>query len=326
MKNRYALLTVDTEALPKRAEEDHVRRLMWGEHEKGTAGVREMASIGNEFGAKHVFFVDMCGAYERADEIREVMAWLNADGQDVELHTHPEYLPDEFWQKNRFRVRPKLMNRYTDAGKELFLLSHFADEVAKVVKRPVRAFRAGSFRWNNLTLNTLKKLNIPLSFNNTVAAMNIGQNPCSVPLYRPFYWQNGILEVPVTEKNILPSLGKSMWGKDMWARFQYPLSLYVRYRPWWASFIPYSVSKRDGFLVCLIHSWSLLYWDENGFATYKDDRRLEGYRRLLRTLSRDYDIITTKDLLDLVERGEIVPDKAPEETVAQPSSVSPLGR
>ena len=115
MKNRYALLTVDTEALPKRAEEDHVRRLMWGEHEKGTAGVREMASIGNEFGAKHVFFVDMCGAYERADEIREVMAWLNADGQDVELHTHPEYLPDEFWQKNRFRVRPKLMNRYTDA-------------------------------------------------------------------------------------------------------------------------------------------------------------------------------------------------------------------
>lgn len=325
MKNRYALLTVDTEALPKRAQADHVRRLMWGEHEKGTAGVREMASIGNEFGAKHVFFVDMCGAYERADEIREVMTWLNADGQDVELHTHPEYLPDEFWKKNRFRVRPKLMNRYTDAGKELFLLSHFADEVAKVVRRPVRAFRAGSFRWNNLTLNTLKKLNIPLSFNNTVAAMNIGQNPCSVPMCRPFYWQNGILEVPVTEKNILPSLGKSMWGRDMWARFQYPLSLYVRYRPWWASLIPYSVSKRDGFLVCLIHSWSLLYWDENGFATYRDDKRLEGYRRLLRTLSRDYDIITTKDLLDLVERGEIVPDKVPEETCAQPSDAGPQG-
>lgn len=318
--NRYALLTVDTEALPKRAETDHVRRLMWGEHEKGTAGVREMASIGNEFGAKHVFFVDMCGSYARRDEIREVMTWLNADGQDVELHTHPEYLPDEFWQKNRFRVQPKLMNKYTDAGKEHFLLSHFADEVAKVVKRPVRAFRAGSFRWNHITLDTLKKLNIPLSFNNTVAAMNIGQNTCSVPVYKPFYWPNGILEVSVTEKNILPNI-----GRDMWARFQYPLSLYVRYRPWWASFIPYSVSKRDGFLVCLIHSWSLLYWDENGFATYRDDKRLEGYRRLLRTLSRDYDIITTKDLMDLVERGEIVPDKVPEETCAQPSDAGSQG-
>lgn len=55
MADRYALITVDTEALPKRASEDHVSRLMWGKHEKGTAGVREMCSIGDEFGAKHVF-------------------------------------------------------------------------------------------------------------------------------------------------------------------------------------------------------------------------------------------------------------------------------
>ena len=302
MKNRYALLTVDTEALPQRAVTDHVRRLMWGEHDKGTAGVREMASIGNEFGAKHIFFVDMCGAYERKDEIREVMTWLDADGQDVELHTHPEYLPADFWKRTKFRIQPRLMNKYTDANKEYYLLSHFAEEVVDVVQRPVRAFRAGSFRWNSITLETLKKLNIPLSFNNTVAAMNIGQNPYSIPLSKPFLWSNGILEVPVTEKNIFPQL-----GKDMWARFQYPLSLYVRYRPWWASFIPYSVSKRDGFLVCLIHSWSLLYWDEQGHATYKDDKRLEGYRKLVRTLTRDYDVITTKELLELVEAGKIVP-------------------
>lgn len=298
--NRYALLTVDTEALPKRAETDHVRRLMWGEHERGTAGVRELAGIGNEFGAKHIFFVDMCGSYERRGEIREVIAWLDADGQDVELHTHPEYLPDSFWKTTKFRVQPKLMNRYTDAHKEVYLLSHFAEEIADVVRRPVRAFRAGSFRWNAITLETLKKLNISLSFNNTVAAMNIGQNPYSLPTNKPFRWSNGVLEVPVTEKNILPQL-----CKDLWARFQYPLSHYVHYRPWWSSFIPYSVSKRDGFLVCLIHSWSLLYWDEQGYATYKDDRRLEGYRNLLRTLTKDYDVITTADLLDLISAGKI---------------------
>lgn len=95
-KNRYAILTVDTEALPKRASKDHVARLMWGEHEEGRAGVAEMSAIGDEFGAKHLFFVDLCGAYSSLGESLAVVRWLNSAGQDVQLHTHPEYLPDAF--------------------------------------------------------------------------------------------------------------------------------------------------------------------------------------------------------------------------------------
>jgi hypothetical protein len=49
----------------------------------------------------------------------------------------------------------------------------------------------------------------------------------------------------------------------------------------------------------------LLYWDENAYGTYRDDQRLEGYRKLLKNLSRDYDIITTRDFLDLHARGKI---------------------
>ena len=71
--NKYTIITVDTEALPKRAVTDHVRRLIWGEHENGTAGVREMCAVGDEFGVKHVFFVDMCGAYARRDEMGSVI-------------------------------------------------------------------------------------------------------------------------------------------------------------------------------------------------------------------------------------------------------------
>jgi hypothetical protein len=54
-----------------------------------------------------------------------------------------------------------------------------------------------------------------------------------------------------------------------------------------------------------MHSWSLLYWDENGHAEYRDDRRLEAYRKLLQRLTRDYDVITTRDFLDLLARGKI---------------------
>lgn len=301
-KNRYALITVDTEALPKRATSDHVKRLMWGEYDNGTAGVREMCAIGDEFGAKHVFFVDMCGAYAQREEVRQVMVWLDQAGHDVQLHVHPEYLPDDFWADTGFNVNPRPMNLYTDHDKEEFLLSHFSEEVTAATGKKVMAFRAGSFRWNAITLRTLAKLGIPLSFNNTTAATHIGQCPYSVPTNLPFQWSNGIIEVPVTEKNILPKVGRALW-----ARFQFPLSSFVKYRPWWSSFLPYSVSCRDSFLVCLVHSWSLLYWDDNGCGMYKDDSRIEEYRKLIKKLSKDYDIITSADLVDMIQQGKIIP-------------------
>lgn len=58
-------------------------------------------------------------------------------------------------------------------------------------------------------------------------------------------------------------------------------------------------------MVFLLHSWSLMYWDENGYGIYKDDARIEGYRKLLKQLTKDYDIITTAELLDLIERRKI---------------------
>jgi hypothetical protein len=49
----------------------------------------------------------------------------------------------------------------------------------------------------------------------------------------------------------------------------------------------------------------LLYWDEHGHATYRDDQRLEGYRKLLARVTKDYDVITTRDFQDLHARGKI---------------------
>lgn len=299
MANKYALITVDTEALPNRSETDHVRRLIWGEHVNGRAGVREMCSVGNEFGVKHVFFVDMCGAYARRDEIEEVVRWLDKDGQDVEMHAHPEYLPEDFWPQFHFKYRPRFMNQYADE-KDDFVINYFGSILSTILGRPLRAFRAGSFRWNAGTLRALAKHNISLSFNNSMCAVNNKQCLHSLPTNLPFRWENGVIEIPMSEKYILPRL-----QKNWWARLQYPQSKFFRYRPWWASFLPGSVSHRTPFMVFLLHSWSLMYWDENGYGIYKDDARIEGYRKLLKQLTKDYDIITTAELLDLIERKKI---------------------
>ena len=67
------------------------------------------------------------------------------------------------------------------------------------------------------------------------------------------------------------------------------------------SFIPCSISPRDEFVVLLMHSWSFLYRDSEGYEYYRDDQRLEGFRKLLRKMSRDFDIIDSRDLKSLID-------------------------
>jgi hypothetical protein len=300
-KNRYAMLTVDTEALPKRAPHDHVKRLMWGVHEGGTAGIREMAEIGNEFGAKHVYFVDQCGAWSYLDETCEVVRWLDSAGQDVQLHTHPEYLPDSFWAEHGLPRRPQYMNQYADDTRAEFVIKHFGGLISEQTGKPVLAHRAGSFRWNASTIRALKAAGVRASFNNSMCAVHAKQAVFSEPTNLPYAWSNGVIEVPMTEKRILPKVGKDEW----WARLTYPESPYFHFRPWWGKLLLDAFSGSPTFSIFLLHSWSLLYWDEKGYATYRDDQRVEGYRKLLRRLTKDYDVITTAEFLDLHARGKI---------------------
>ncbi|MBX7033081.1 polysaccharide deacetylase, partial [Alcaligenes faecalis] len=254
MRDRYAMITVDTEALPKRASDDHVNRLIWGRFPKGTAGVAEMCKIGDEFGVKHVFFTDLCGAYSRLDELKEVVHWLDEQGQDVQLHTHPEYLPDSFWKEHGLSNRPQYMNQYTEQARAEFVFKHFAGLMSEVTGKPVLAHRAGSFRWNADTIRALKAVGIPLSFNNSVCAVHNNQCIYSKPTNNPFVWSNGVIEVPMTEKRILGKVGKPEW----WARLTYPESSYFRFRPWWGQLLLNTLSGNPSFAVFLLHSWSLL--------------------------------------------------------------------
>lgn len=298
VRSRYAMLTVDTEALPRRAAEDHVRRLIWGEHTCGTAGVREMCQIGDEMGAQHVFFVDVCAAYTYDEQLAEVVRWLDNAGHDVQLHAHPEYLPADFWKEFGFTYRPRFLNQY-DQPKAEFTLKHFGKFISDITGKAILAFRAGSFRWNANTVRALESVGIPLSFNNSMKAFNDGVCPYGVSTNAPFSWSNGIIEVPVTERMSLP-----YFERFGWERLSYPFSNQY-FIPPWRKLYPFTFGIDKSFLVILMHSWSLLHWDENNHAQYRNDRRLESYRKIVRGLAKDFDIITTPDFLDLYSRGKI---------------------
>lgn len=297
-RNRYALVTVDVEAQPARAKEEHVRRLIWGEHPNGRAGVREMCAAADDVGAKLVNFVDACGVYMHGEPFAEAVRWMVDQGHDVQLHTHSEFLPNSFWIEHGFATRPTLLNQY-DEAKAAFTLRYFSEYLGGITGERIRAFRAGSFRWNTGTLKAQGELGIPLSFNNTMRGLVDGVCPHAEPVQHPYQWSNGVIEVPITERRF-PARGDKVW----WGRLAFPSTNRHRDPPWRVLW-PYTLGRNLEVLVILLHSWSLLYWDENGHATYRDDKRLEDFRKLMRKLAKDYDIITTADFLDLHARGKI---------------------
>jgi len=105
-RNRYALVTVDVEAQPARAREEHVKLLVWGEHANGRAGIKEMCAIADEVGGKLVHFVDACGVYLHGEPFAEAVRWMVRAGHDVQLHSHSEFLPDSFWVEHGLRNAP----------------------------------------------------------------------------------------------------------------------------------------------------------------------------------------------------------------------------
>jgi hypothetical protein len=296
------MLTVDTEALPKRTSQNHVKRLIWGEHDEGTAGIREICSIGDEFNIKHTFFVDMCGAYQYPEEMREVVRWLDRNGQDVQLHSHPEVLPRCFWTENGLEVHPRYMNEYSRDARAEFVIKHFGGQISEITGKEILAYRAGSFRWNACSIRALKTANIPLSFNNSMRAYRAGRCTFSEPTNLPYAWSNGVIEVPITEKRVPPKRDR----KEKWACLSYPESSYFRFRARGARFLSALFNTGPAFAVFLLHSWSLLHLDERRHAIYVDERPMEGYRDLLARVAKHYDVITTRDFLDLHASGKIV--------------------
>ncbi|WZB74635.1 hypothetical protein WJ972_29795 [Achromobacter insuavis] len=157
-----------------------------------------------------MFFVDPCGAYSTLNGVLDVVRWLAAAGQDVQLHAHPETLPQGFWASQGLGAQPALMNEFEDGARSEFVIRYFSEMISGVTGRPILAYRSGSFRWNASTIRALKAVGIPLSFNNSMRAYQAGRCTYGEPTNYPYLWSNGIIEVPVTEKIIpRPEVGNS---------------------------------------------------------------------------------------------------------------------
>ncbi len=253
--------------------------------------MRELSGLADEVGGELVFLVHACVALAQLDEVAEVVRCLDGAGHDVHLRAHPEYLPKTFWRKHGFKYRPRFLSQYAD-DKGAFTIKHFGKFISDLKVKLMLAFRAESFHWNADTIRAFGAAGIPLSFNNSMSADLEVQYTYSEATNKPYVWSNAVIEVPSPERRFY-----SAFGNDWWERLQFPVLQDWR-NPTWRVLWPHTAGRDISFLVLLLHSWSLLYWDENDHATYRDDKRLKEFDKLMCKLAKDYDIITTADFLD----------------------------
>lgn len=268
--DKKLLITIDTEALPARASDNHVKKLIWGQFENGRAGIIEICDVIEEFGGKGLFFLDVAGSFNNLAAYREVNSYLERRGHMVEWHYHPEIMGKAFWKEHG--ASGKIMRQdLFDAHDANVILSAGLKQFTRITGRRPDAYRAGSFRWNQNTINFLAKQNIPYSFNacrETAVKDNYETFIPTNPL--PFVWPQGIREIPCGEVDL----------KNETVHFRFPRRFPKGVNP---TGLAEQLAKEAGGLVnILLHSWSLLERDkETGYFYYKDDTRTASFRKIL---------------------------------------------
>lgn len=264
------LITIDTEALPARASEQHVEKLIWGKFDNGRAGIVEICDIVEEFGGKGLFFLDVAGSFKNLAAYREVNSYLERRGHMVEWHYHPEIMGKVFWKERGASGKTNRQDLY-DLHDANIILSTGLEQFIKITGRKPNAYRAGSFRWNQHTIDFLAKHEIPYSFNacrETAVKDNYETFVPSNPM--PFDWPQGVREVPCGEVKL----------NDERLHFCFPRRFSRGVTP--TGLVEQLASEADGLVNVLLHSWSLLERDNaTGYFYYKDDERKASLRKIL---------------------------------------------
>ncbi|HYE37871.1 polysaccharide deacetylase family protein [Methylocaldum sp.] len=180
----YVLFTVDVESFAKGNPKENI----WGRMEgyDSAYGVPKILELLARNGSKATFYLNVYEIAKFGDEdIKGIAQKIVAEGQDLELHTHPSPMYDEI-------------------GMSLFSLEE-QEEILRKGKDLIRewtgkepiAHRAGAYMANSNTLRALKKLGMSVDSSlspayGSVALLKEGYNGNDIQEIE------GILEIPIT--------------------------------------------------------------------------------------------------------------------------------
>lgn len=178
---------------------DAFRKYVYGPTPRGDYGLSRHVDILDSHGLTGVFFVEPLFATRfGVDPLREIVAMIRGQRQEVQLHLHTEWV-DESRIPLLDKVEGKRQHlRYFTLEEQTILIDKGRALLHEAGAPTINAFRAGSFAFNRDTLRALATLGIPFdsSYNACLLGPDSGVAPGEV-LLEPIECE-GVYEYPMT--------------------------------------------------------------------------------------------------------------------------------
>ena len=249
-----------------------MQRLIYGRFDEGSLGIGEMMDLGDELGVPFTMFLDVAERVSYGDEIDDVGRYIADRGHDLQLHFHPEVLPESYWRERGLSTPQGKRWNYSKAHVD----ASMADAMAwfgEIAGHPPVAYRAGSFQINADWLRSAASHGVVVSSNHSYQSYtNQGREPVAPPDVGHFRWDLGLVELPVSQ----------VLADDVWRSFSVPMN--AKHDPYYTKMLQaFAEEDTTTPVVLLLHSWSLLGYGGdkrrrmNGIAPH----RMRKLRRIL---------------------------------------------
>jgi len=235
-------LTIDTETYPltptwrETGLREDLERDVYGRTRDGEFGLEYQLQVLRHHKLRAVFMTESLFAsvpQVGPEPLCKIIAAAKADGHDVQVHPHPEWLP--YIPSFAGKARHEMINRYTfEEQKEIISLAISNLERCGAAKP--RAFRAGDYAANADTLRALLELGIVIDSSYNPAYI---PSRCRLELSAPLTGAKqieGVWEMPISFFEELPAryrpaqLGACSTQEMSWALEQ-------AYAKHWKSFV-----------------------------------------------------------------------------------------
>jgi len=195
--NVTSFVSFDVEALPGRARDDHVQRLIWGKFQREEHGIRRICQILNEYKIKGNFLIDLsaCALYGDG-AVQEVGDYLLEQGHELHAHLHSEWLLRQWGVKGNYQGPAGLDQ--LDLPTNQILLRHTHRKFHHLFGHEPQVFRGGGYHFNEFTIAAAQAAGFKClsNFNAQRHAHRVTLDDDSRE-NEAFAWENGLLELPV---------------------------------------------------------------------------------------------------------------------------------
>ncbi|MBX3671204.1 MAG: methyltransferase domain-containing protein [Rhodocyclaceae bacterium] len=192
-----SFLSFDVEALPGRAEKDHIDRLVWGRIDGKEYGIRRISDILQEYRIKGNFLIDLSAFVLYGERVvADIGKFLLNEGHELHVHLHSEWVIRKWGIKGHFSGPPGL-NVLDQRTNEHLLKYAFFTYRQLYGSNPI-AFRGGGFTFNEHTVAAAKDAGFRCltNFNSQRHAEMLSVTGLGAD-NEPFAWNNGLAEIPV---------------------------------------------------------------------------------------------------------------------------------